>query len=52
MAGDEDKASEYWKQAADCLTAAQRMSRLENRIVMLRWAVHWLELAREAADEE
>jgi hypothetical protein len=52
MADDEQKASAYRKRAATFLAIAKRMSRHEDRVVLLRWAEQWLELAREAATEE
>jgi len=45
MADDEDKASEYRRQAADCLEVAERMSRHQDRALMLRLAQRWLQLA-------
>ena len=51
MAHDEDTAAEYRKHAANCLAVAQRLSRREDRVLMLRLAAQWLELARKAAGD-
>jgi len=51
MPDNEDKASEYRRQAADCLDVAERMCRPEDRALMLRLAQRWLELAYAAASD-
>ena len=48
MGDDQDKAAEYRRKAAMCLTVAERMSLDSDRAMMLEMAQNWLELAQRA----